>query len=269
MLNHRVSVADVIGNGYKVNICDPQLIDLMIKLKPEVVYHLAADNRVTGLVQDTLQSNVIGTFNVLEACRRAKIKRFIFTSSAAVYGESKQLPIAETWPTRPISAYGISKLTDELYTHLFAKHFNSTIFRFANVYGPGQKSNNEGGVVAIFTKRILANQPLTVYGSGKQTRDFVYVSDVVDALIAALGRNQPGLFNIGSGKSCSVNDLVKLLVKLTGRSAKVNYRSERPREISKSLFSFQKAQKELSWQPKISLEEGLDETINSNLAGTK
>ena len=141
-LRHRVFVVDtVVKNGsYKLDVCSPELTNLIKRLKPEVVYHLAADNRVTGSVRDTLQSNVIGTFNVLESGRRARIKQFIFTSSAAVYGESKQLPIKESWPTRPISAYGISKLTDELYCRLFQDHFPATIFRFANVYGPGQNS---------------------------------------------------------------------------------------------------------------------------------
>ncbi|MDZ4229280.1 MAG: NAD-dependent epimerase/dehydratase family protein [Patescibacteria group bacterium] len=268
-LGHKVSVVDTVArNGaYKIDICRPELTKLMLKLKPQVVYHLAADNRVTSSARDTLQSNVIGTFNVLEASRLAGVKQFIFTSSAAVYGESKQLPIKETWPTKPISAYGLSKLTDELYCRLFEEHFPSTIFRFANVYGPGQNSSSEGGVVAIFIRRILDNQPVVVYGSGRQTRDFVYVSDVVDALAAALKLKEPATLNIGSNQPTSVIHLIKLIEKLTGRSAKIKYRPKRPVEIEKSLFSFNQARVKLKWRPRTSLKEGLNETVNSDLAG--
>ena len=266
-LGHRVSVVDTVGPGYNLNICRPEVADLMMSLKPEVVYHLAADNRVTGSVRDTLQSNVIGTFNVLGAARRAKIKQFIFTSSAAVYGDSRNLPIKESWPKRPISAYGVSKLTDELYCRLFKKHFPSTIFRFANVYGPRQNSSAEGGVAAIFIKRILDNQPIVVYGNGKQTRDFVYVADVVDALVSALDKRLALTLNIGSNQPTSIRDLIKLIEKLSGRKAKINYRPKRAVEIERSLFSWARTKEGLGWSPQTSLEEGLNETLNFNLAG--
>lgn len=267
LLKHQVSVIDTVGKGYNLDICSPQLPSLMKKLKPQVVYHLAADNRVTAPAQDTLKSNVVGTFNVLEACRLAKIKQFIFTSSAAVYGESKKLPIKESWPTQPISAYGLSKLTDELYCRLFSEYFPSTIFRFANVYGPRQNSSSEGGVVAIFIKRILESQPVVVYGDGKQTRDFVYVGDVVDALAAALINPKEITLNIGSNRPTSIIHLIKVIEKQTAKKARINYRPKRPVEIDKSLFSFEKALKEIRWRPKTSLEKGLNETINFNLAG--
>ena len=268
-LGHQVSVVDTVAkNGaYNVDICRPELVKLMLKLKSQVVYHLAADNRVTGSAQATLQSNVIGTFNVLEAGRLAKIKQFIFTSSAAVYGESKQLPIKENWPTKPISAYGLSKLTDELYCCLFQEHFPATIFRFANVYGPGQSSSNEGGVVAIFIKRISEGSPIVVYGNGWQTRDFVFVGDVVDALTGALKLKKPTTLNIGSNQPTSIIHLIKVIEKLTGKKAKINYQPKRPVEIEKSLFSFDRAKKELNWRPKTSLEEGLNETINLDFTG--
>lgn len=268
-LGHRVFVVDTVAkNGsYKLDVCSPKLTNLMKRLKPEVVYHLAADNRVTGSVRDTLQSNVIGTFNVLEAGRLARVKQFIFTSSAAVYGESKQLPIKETWPTKPISAYGISKLTDELYCRLFQDHFPATIFRFANVYGPGQNSSSEGGVVAIFIKRIAEGRPIVVYGNGLQTRDFVYVGDVVEALTAALVKPKATTLNIGSNRPTSIIRLIKVIEKLTGKTAKIDYQPKRPVEIEKSLFSFDRAKKELNWRPKTSLEEGLNETINLDFTG--
>jgi UDP-glucose 4-epimerase len=227
-----------------------------------VVYHLAADNRVTSSPQATLKSNVIGTFNVLEAGRLAKIKQFIFTSSAAVYGESKQLPIKETWPTKPISAYGLSKLTDELYCRLFQEYFPTTIFRFANVYGPGQNSSAEGGAVAIFIRRILDGEPLVVYGSGRQTRDFVFVGDVVDALVSALDKPQSTILNIGSNRPTAIVKLIGLLAELTGKKARLVKQPKRPVEIERSLFSFDRAKAKLNWQPRTSLRQGLIQTIS-------
>lgn len=266
-LGHKVSVVDVVGQGYNLDICSPEIAKLMLRLKSQVVYHLAADNRVTGSARDTLRSNVIGTFNVLEACRLAKIKQFIFTSSAAVYGDAKKLPIMETWPTKPISAYGLSKLTDEFYCRLFAVYFPSTIFRFANVYGSGQSSSAEGGVAAIFIRRILDGRPVIVYGTGRQTRDFVYVADVVDALTEALKLNRSALLNIGSRQPVSINQLVRLIEKLTGKTAKIINRPRRSMEIDRSLFSYALAKKILNWRPKTGLEQGIYETINFNSAG--
>ena len=270
-LGHEVFVVDIAAKSddFKLNICLPDLQTLMLKLKPQVVYHLAADSRVSSPTDSILKNNVIGTYNVLEASRLAGVKQFILTSSAAVYGEVKLLPVQELWPTKPISAYGLSKLTDELYCGLFQKHFLTTIFRFANVYGPEQNSTAEGGVVAIFIKKILAGKSMTVFGTGKQTRDFVFVADVVEALTAALQLKQPAILNIGTHQSTSVNQLIKILSRLSGRQAKINYRKPRLGEIDRSLFSFKRAKKLIGWRPKVSLEEGLNVTINANLAGIK
>lgn len=277
-LGHQVTVLDNFSASQEndpsskieminIDISDPALVKTIMKIRPQTVYHLAADNRVIGSVESILKSNVVGTFNVLEACRQAGIKQFIFTSSAAVYGDSRELPIKETWPTRPISAYGISKLTDELYCQLFKVSFISTIFRFANVYGPGQNSSAEGGVVAIFIKRILEGSSVIVYGNGRQTRDFVFVGDVVDALVAALAKPIAATLNIGSNWPTSIMHLVKTIEKLTGKSARINFYPKRPVEIDKSLFSYNQAQQLLRWQPKTSLEKGIDDTINSYLTG--
>lgn len=267
-LGYRVTVVDLVGKGYRLDIGSPRLVDLLVKLKPQVVYHLAADNRVTGSVKSIINSNIIGTYNVLTACRQAQVKQLIFTSSAAIYGNSQKLPIRETWPKRPLSAYGLSKLTDELYLGLF-NNFHSTVFRFANVYGPRQSDADNGGVVSIFIKRILAGRPVTVYGDGRQIRDFIYVADVVEALVAAIGKNPPTAMNIGSNQPTSILDLIKLIERLTGKTVKIYYRPKRPVEISRSLFSYQRAKKYLGWQPKTTLEAGINATINYYLAGVK
>ncbi len=247
---------------YQQDIDDPALIKLFKAIKPQVVYHLAADNRITSSPQETISSNVIGTFNMLNLSKLTKVKHFIFTSSAAVYGESKNLPIKETHPTKPISAYGVSKLTGELYCQLFKNYFPSTIFRFANVYGPGQNSSSEGGVVAIFINQFLKNQKPIIYGTGKQTRDFVYVDDVIDALVLALKKPQLATLNIGSSQPTSILKLLTITSKLLNKPISYTRKPKRPVEIEKSLFSHQLATQKLGWQPKTSLTTGLQQTID-------
>ncbi|MBU1084885.1 MAG: NAD-dependent epimerase/dehydratase family protein [Candidatus Beckwithbacteria bacterium] len=273
-LNHQVSIIDDLSASKKNNLSkkvkfikfkiqDPKLNNLIKSIKPEVIFHLAAENSVSSLASKTLTSNVIGTYNLLNAAKNNQVKHFIFTSSAAVYGDSKTFPITETHPTKPISSYGISKLTSELHLKLFQDHFKTTIFRFANVYGPGQNSSSEGGVVAIFIKQLLSNQKPFIYGDGHQTRDFVYVSDVVDALVKSLDKPTNTTLNIGSNTKISILDLLKTIAKLLDKPVNIINKPKRPIEIERSLFDFKLAKKILNWQPKISLVQGLTEIINS------
>jgi len=268
---HQISVIDNLSASrknlpagvkfYQKDICHPSLLKLFQKIRPEVVYHLAADNRITSSPEETLKTNIIGSFNILHVSKLVNIKHFIFTSSAAVYGESKTFPIKESHPTKPISAYGVSKLTAELYCQLFQPHFPSTIFRFANVYGPGQSSSSEGGVVAIFINQSLKNQRPIIYGSGRQTRDFVYVDDVIDALVLALKTPKNFILNIGSSQPTSILHLFRLIAQLTQRPPRFIKKPKRPVEIQKSLFSHQLATQRLGWRPKTNLTSGLKQTI--------
>jgi len=246
---------------YRSAIQDPSLGKIFQQVKPQIVFHLAADNRIISSASEIISSNVIGTFNILHQAKLAKVKQVIFTSSAAVYGESKKFPIQENFPTKPISAYGLSKLTGELYCQLFQKHFPVTIFRFANVYGPGQNSSSEGGVVAIFIRKFLENKTPIIYDTGKQIRDFIYVDDVVDALILALEKPQSTTLNIGSSQPTSILKLLKLTAKLIGRPVNYISKPKRPVEIGKSLFSHELAVKKLNWHPKTDLADGLEQTI--------
>lgn len=270
--NYQITVIDNLSVGQKnhlpkqvkffqKNIEDPSLLTIFKKVKPEVIFHLAADNRVTSSPEETIKANVIGTFNVLKSAQITKVKQVIFTSSAAVYGESKTFPIKETHPTKPISAYGISKLTGELYCQQFQQYFKTSIFRFANVYGPGQSSSSEGGVVAIFIDKLLKNQKPIIYGNGKQIRDFIFVEDIVDALILALKHPKNYILNIGSNQPTSIIDLFHLTAKLINKKPDYIKKSARPIEIEKSLFSHSLATKTLDWKPKTSLEKGLKQTI--------
>lgn len=259
------------ASGYKLpapvkffrhNIADPRIIELVKKIKPKVIIHLAADNRVTAPQVEALKSNVIGTFNLLEAAKAAQVKQFIFSSSAAVYGDPTTLPIKENHPTKPLSAYGLSKLVDELYLHQYQKYFTSSIFRFANVYGPRQSSHSEGGVVAIFIDRLLNGIQPTIYGDGRQTRDFVYVGDIVNALILAAQKPGNFILNIGSNTPTTILDLFNQISSLMHVKPKFISKPFRPMEIKDSLFDYSQAKKILSWQPKTKLIDGLYETIN-------
>lgn len=234
----------------------------MVKLKPQVIIHLAADNRVTSTQAEALKSNVIGTFNLLSAGKKAGIKQFIFSSSAAVYGDPEKLPIKETHPTRPISAYGLSKLTGELYCHQYQSDFKTSIFRFSNVYGPRQNSGSEGGIVAILIDKLLKKEKPIIYGGGQQTRDFVFVSDIVDAMILALNQPQSFILNLGSNQSTKIITLFKTISRLMKAKPEFIKKPFRLMEIKHSLFDYSKAKQTLSWQPKTKLTDGLYETIN-------
>ena len=271
--NYSVSVIDNLSAGstyqppkqvkfFCQDISDPKVIDLVVKLKPQVIIHLAADNRVTSTQAEALKSNVIGTFNLLEAGKRAKIKQFIFSSSAAVYGDPASLPINETHPTRPISAYGLSKLTGELYCHQYQSDFKTSVFRFSNVYGPRQSSGSEGGIVSILIDRLLKGKKPIIYGNGQQTRDFIFVGDIVEAMILALSQPQSFTLNLGSNQSTKIITLLKTISRLMKVKPEFIKKPFRPMEIKHSLFDYSKAQKTLSWQPKTKLTAGLYETIN-------
>ncbi|MBU1322917.1 GDP-mannose 4,6-dehydratase [Patescibacteria group bacterium] len=272
-LNYSVSVIDNLSAGstcqppkqvkfFCQDISDPKVIDLVVKLKPQVIIHLAADNRVTSTQAEALKSNVIGTFNLLEAGKKAGIKQFIFSSSAAVYGDPASLPINETHPTRPISAYGLSKLTGELYCHQYQSDFKTSVFRFSNVYGPRQSSGSEGGIVSILIDRLLKGKKPIIYGNGQQTRDFIFVGDIVEAMILALSQPQSFTLNLGSNQSTKIITLLKTISRLMKVKPEFIKKPFRPMEIKHSLFDYSKAQKTLSWQPKTKLTAGLYETIN-------
>ncbi len=247
---------------FRQDISDPKVIDLVVKLQPQVIIHLAADNRVTSTQAEALKSNVIGTFNLLEAGKRAGIKQFIFSSSAAVYGDPLSLPINETHPTRPISNYGLSKLTGELYCHQYQSDFAASIFRFSNVYGPRQNSGAEGGIVAILIDRLLKGKKPIIYGNGQQTRDFIFVSDIVAAMILALNQPQSFILNLGSNQPTKIISLLNSLSRVLKVKPEFIKKPFRPMEIKHSLFDYSQAQKTLSWQPKTKLTAGLYETIN-------
>ncbi len=236
---------------------------LFDEIRPEVVVHLAAQADVGTSVERPVfdaEVNVLGTLNVLEAAR-AHAAQVVFSSTGgAIYGECER-PAREDDERRPLSPYGTSKLAGEAYLTTWnalhgARH---VVLRLANVYGPRQLPKLEGGVVAIFMDRLRAGESVRIYGDGEQVRDFVYVGDVVAAVLASFGRDG-GVFNVGTGRATSVNKLFEACRRAAGVKATVEHAEPRPGDILRSVLSVSRAERDLGWRPQTPLEEGLELT---------
>jgi len=233
----------------------------------DVVFHEAA---LTSVPSENIalmnEVNVTGTLILLEACLDSGVKRFIFASSASVYGENETLPKHEDLPTRPVSAYGVSKLAAENYVQVFHKVYGleTVCLRYFNVYGARQTYGPYSGVITIFINRLLNNQPPIIYGDGKQTRDFLSVRDAVDASMLALLKKRAGgrIFNIGTGVATTINRLAEMLQEIMDkRDLKPIYASPRLGDIKHSCADISKARKILEYKPKFSLWEGLAQLV--------
>jgi UDP-glucose 4-epimerase len=239
-----------------------------------VLNHHAAQMDVRRSVEDPVfdaQVNVIGLLNLLEGARAGGVRRVVFASSGGtVYGDGARAPTPETAPKLPASPYGTAKLTSEYYLATFGRLFGleAVTLRYSNVYGPRQNPHGEAGVVAIFAKRMLAGEPITIYGDGEQTRDLVFVEDVATANFLAAERPLPPLgsldaraYNVGTGVETSVNRLAELLAQAAGRRSPITRAPARPGEILRSALDVTKAERELGWRPRVSLADGLARTV--------
>ncbi len=232
----------------------------------EVIFHLAAQINVRRSVEEPiydLRVNALGTLNLLEQAR--DVERFIYASSGgAVYGEPHYLPVDEEHGTDPISPYGASKLAGEKYVQLYGYNYGLryAILRYANVYGERQDARGEAGVIAIFLDRIRKGRPLTVFGTGEQTRDYVYVGDVVRANLLALKRE--GVFNIATGRETSVNELIEIIAGVTGVKPEVEYAPPRKGEVYRIYLSTERAREELGFVAEVSLKEGISRMWRSS-----
>ncbi len=252
---------------YQVDVRSaPAVRSVIEREKPEVIYHLAAQMDVRRSVADPpfdAEVNLVGFLNLMEAACEQGLKRVIFASTGgAIYGEQEQFPCHESHPLRPVSPYGVAKLATEAYLFFYRVQYgiDYLALRYANVYGPRQDPHGEAGVVAIFCGRILDGKPVTIYGDGEQTRDYVYVADVVRANLTALTSPATGAINIGTGVETTVNALYGELRIIAESATPPHYAQARPGEQRRSVISPLRAADTLGWRPKVGLRQGLAET---------
>jgi UDP-glucose 4-epimerase len=247
----------------EIDIRDESLSALFDSVQPGVCFHLAAQADVGTSVERPdydADVNVVGTIRVLEAARRRGVKIVFSSTGGAIYGECES-PAAEDTPRRPISPYGIAKLAAEEYLAGWNRLYGTShvSLRFANVYGPRQQPELEGGVIAIFLDRMAHDAATRIFGDGAQTRDFVYVGDVVQALLAAVG-SDGGVFNVGTGLETSINELHAFCRAVTGSTREPEYAPARPGDALRSVVDPSRAARELGWRAEASLQEGLRAT---------
>ncbi len=235
----------------------------------DVVYHLISTTLPKSSNEDTIfdvGSNVCGTLKLLDACVSRRVAKVIFISSGGtVYGQPLELPLSEAHPTSPLSSYGITKLAIEkylaLYRHLHGLDYQ--IFRLANPYGPYQNPRSSQGAISVFMDRALHGRPIEVWGDGSVIRDYIYVSDVTEALIRAIDYSGPNkLLNLGSGVGVSLREIIEGISRLLGLDLHVNYSESRRVDVSKNVLDIRSIKESLGWQPKIMLEDGLALTRN-------
>ncbi|MBO8131740.1 MAG: NAD-dependent epimerase/dehydratase family protein [Candidatus Marinimicrobia bacterium] len=254
---------------YKFDIRSREAYDLIMDEKFDVINHHAAQIDVRKSTEDPkydAEVNILGSINILEASNKSGVKRFIFISTGgAIYGEQDYFPADEEHPTRPISPYGIGKLTVEKYLYYYNQVFklDYVVLRYANVYGPRQNPHGEAGVVAIFCDKMLRGNRAVINGDGTQTRDYVYVKDVVKANVLALTTYKTNeIYNIGTGVETDVNTIFKKIRDEINPNIEEFHGPPKPGEQKRSVISFHKAEKLLGWKPEYSLDEGLKETVS-------
>ena len=279
---HDVDVVDNLVTGSLANLADarrsrmghltfhqhdirsPDLTEIINKSRPEVIFHLAAQADVRVSVADPIfdaEVNVMGSLRVLEGARSGGVRKVVFASSGGtIYGnpEAADLPVKESYPQRPLSPYGVSKkvVGDYLAAYRELHNLEFTALALANVYGPRQDPHGEAGVVAIFAGRLLAGQPCTIFGDGSQTRDFVFVDDVVDAFARAAERGGGLVLNIGTGTETSVNELYGTMARYAGVDDPAVAAPARPGELARNCLDPSRAGIQLGWKPWTSLPEG-------------
>jgi len=285
---HTVDVVDDLSTGSLANLADArsqgphvltfhqidirsdELVELMARRRPEVVFHLAAQADVRVSVERPVfdaDVNVLGTLRVLEGARAAGTSRVVFAASGGtLYGEPDHadLPVRESHPHRPLSPYGVSKKAaiDYLTAYRELHSVEFCALALGNVYGPRQDPHGEAGVVAIFADRLLRGEPVTIFGDGEQTRDFVYVDDVVDAFVRASSRGGGLLLNIGTGREVSVNELARVMAEEAGVATAPVYAPERPGELRRNALNPERAALHLGWQAWTTLGSGTEGVLD-------
>jgi len=252
---------------YKVDIRDNALIEIFNKEQPQVICHHAAQHSVKISVDEPMYDadvNILGLINLLNCATRFKTRKIIFASSGATYGVVNQMPVREDTPQRPVSPYGITKMATEHYLRVWKDLYglDYTLLRYGNVFGPRQDPKGEAGVIAIFTKAILSNQPVRIDWDGEQQKDYVFVTDVAKANLLALERGGGEAFCIATEQGVSVNTLYRSLVEIIGQEVEVIRAPKRAGDIYLTYFDCRKAHQQLGWQAEVSLQEGLCKTVD-------
>jgi UDP-glucose 4-epimerase len=276
---HEVAIVDDLSTGTRANVSAaarlhvvdvraPELLRIVDATRPDAVVHLAAQAAVSRSVADPAfdaSVNILGMLNLLEACRGANVRNVVYISTGgAAYGDTDVVPTPETHLTRPASPYGVSKVAAELYLDCWAGLHGArgVSLRLANVYGPRQNPEGEAGVVAIFTRRLLSGRSCVINGDGEQTRDYVYVGDVADAVVRALTRlAATGAINVGTSRETTVNEIYKLLARAAGLDRPAEHGPARPGEQRRSALGWDRARRLLEWAPTTTLERGLADTV--------
>jgi len=280
---HSVAVVDNLTTGkkenlnpkaefYDVDIRDARLLEVVADFAPDIIDHHAAQIDVRKSVSEPIYNaevNEIGTLNLLDAAVKCQVKKIIFSSTGgAIYGEvTEEQGADENHPQEPISPYAITKRAVEMYLHAYWKLYGLkfTVLRYGNVYGPRQDPLGEAGVIAIFCGKLLKGEAPYIFGDGKQLRDYVYVGDVADANRLVLEKGDNQIYNIGSGKGTSVNELFAHLMKPAKFEKAAIYAPARSGELFRSVLNCQKIKKDLGWSPKIDIEKGLELTFKHYL----
>jgi len=250
------------------DVTDPSLAEVVAAQRPQTLFHLAAQVDVRVSVADPLldaRLNVLGTINVLEAARRAQVAKVVFTSSGgSIYGTPAKLPVSERAAVAPESPYAAGKAAGELYLHAFRSMYGlaSTSLALGNVYGPRQDPHGEAGVVAIFGSAMLTGRSATIFGDGSQTRDFVYVDDVVDAFVRAAGAGDGRRFNIGTGTPTSVRELHRLVAVAVGVADEPAFAPPRVGELQAIALDAGSARNGLGWEPFTPIADGVRATVD-------
>ncbi|MFH1631888.1 MAG: NAD-dependent epimerase/dehydratase family protein [bacterium] len=250
-----------------MDVRDPKLASAFKKIKPEAVYHLAAHIDDRESVREPVMNadnNILGTINVCEATSASKAKKLVFASSCAAYGIQKKLPVNESMDAKPMTPYGYSKLAGEWYLDFFNRErgLSTVALRFGNVYGPRQDSSAESGVITVFTNRLLKGEKAFINNDGKTTRDYVYVGDVVNALVQAGKSSYVGFANVGTGIETRTDKIYKMVSAAVGSKAKPEYRRDVKDLLKCIVLDIGKAKKELKWSPQVDLETGLARTVD-------
>lgn len=273
---HEVAVVDSLVTGkrenlnpkskfYELDITNPEIKNVFLEFKPDVLNHHAAQLDVRKSVADPLYDahvNINGMIRLLEAARSVSVKKVIFSSSGgAIYGEQETFPATESHPIAPASPYGLSKKVGEEYLFLYERLYGikPAILRYANIYGPRQNPHGEAGVISIFSERLLKKQPMVINGDGGQTRDYVFVGDVVRANLAVLPESIGGVYNIATGVETNVNQIYELLSSFAGGGS-CSHGPAKLGEQRRSVLDASKARRELGWIPELKLAEGLRQT---------